>query len=174
MKKIFFFFFILFINFSFYSQAQPGWSDIWDWKDRVTFKIPDNYKLVDTLDIRMYAVEKDSITIEMHCVDTKKYIPPIYTVGSMTSAEDTLGVCIDMLLHVTQGTLKSQRTIRHDGRIGKETEILYEEYGQSMIMLNRFYWFNDRLFTFTITATPSRKITLYSYKTVLFNSIRFH
>lgn len=157
------------------SVAQPGWVDVFDSKDRMSFKIPRIHEEVDTLDIRMYAAQKDSITIEVHAVDTKKYIGShVHTLGPLTSATDTLAVCIDMLLHVTQGTLKSQRTVTHDGRVGKETEIVYQDYGQSLIMVNRFYWFNNRLITFTVTGKSTRSGTISSYKTIVFNSILFY
>jgi hypothetical protein len=183
MKKVF----ILFVLFVYgevaLSQTSPlalpnTWASVNNNGIGVSFYIPANYQVLDTLNMSFYASLKDSIAIEMHYVNTNlvNFGELMPTNPPNMTPIDTLDKFVEGALFTTAGTLLSKTLVTHNNGIikGYEVEINFtNEANEPSKLFHRYYWFKKKLFVFSTEAKVNFTSTLINYKNTFFESIAF-
>jgi len=159
------------------SLTATSWPRVINATAGFSFDFPSTFKKYDTLNITGYFIEIDSVQLEVHYVNTTSNRPAVARTSIAPNIRaDTLAQFVPMLLQATSGQLVSHQIVTHNAGLvkGKQVQITYiSEDNHATTMYSRFYWFNNKLLTFTATAKNNRAALLATYQSRLFNSINF-
>lgn len=161
---------------------------------RCQFSFPDNYQQRSETEATMYSASADDVTYEMHHRNTTNIasLPGQNFQAQInnTSQAAKLQQFTDRLAQATGGRIINQFAVTQNGQQGREVEIDFEEEGDTWRMHTRFFWHNNTMYAFTISAitytgsasappnSPSANAvsttTLASAKNQVFGSISFY
>ena len=149
------------------------------------FSFPSNYATNTEGDVAMYSIQAENLNFDVHRFYTGNIASLPLTVGSSTSFQTQAATrtfqqqndsFVQTLQQATGGQIISQGAVTKNGKQGTEVEINYAEPGtdQTTKMYVQYYWNDNRMYAFSVSANTNNGSALATEKTTLFNSITFY
>jgi hypothetical protein len=145
-----------------------------------SFQFPQGYHLEPGEQQAFYSAQADNLTFQMQCVNSANLVS-VATAASRTRLasampDDRLNLFVTYLAQATRGQVISQYSMYTQNRLGREVELTYAEpeSDQTTRMVVRFYWINDVMYVFALSAPTQHTNALRIARNTLFNSIIFY
>ncbi len=151
------------------------------------FSFPSNYATNIEGDVAMYSIQTEGLNFDVHRFYTGNVetIPsasansapvPFKTRAATRTFQQQNTSFVQTLQQATGGQIISQGTVTKNGKQGTEVEINYAEPGtdQTTKLYVQYYWNDNRMYAFSVSANVNNGTTLATAKTTLFDSITFY
>ncbi len=159
------------------------WTSVDEQSGRCRFSFPGGYRRETQTDQVIYSVDSDNLSYQMHYFNTANVepigganAPVLAQPRSVDPATERLNQYATLLAQATNGQVVAQYVIYVSGRQGREVELTYTEPegDQTIRMLSRFFWQNDMIHVFSVSAPTQYTNTLLDARNTYFNSIQFY
>lgn len=163
-----------------YVKAQTGWVETSN--DTLThisikFSTPETpiANLADSLHTAFYVYEVDSLlAMQVHIFDKANLDSEetLIQTALAQEANDTLRAIASLIVLASDSELTSIQEVWEDQIRGLEISILYPDDDQGIFSFIRYYLYQEKFITFTITGIDSDMDRFLSMKDTFFNSIQ--
>jgi hypothetical protein len=163
-------------------QAQTtNWVAINNPIDKYSFSLPGKPLMKDTLQVRFYSYQVDSLlSFQVHQLNNAELEPnvnrsQVLEAALQQSNNDTLRAMIRLMLSTSNADLLSIEDVLVSSKKGIEAGILYKETDTNnpSVSFIRLFYFNKRFISFNVSGTKNDIMRLQNNKTIFFNSISF-